>query len=136
MPQNRHPLSWFPLLVVPGDAGATAQNIAENGTLLRWGMAGEATIFLIEIGLAAVLYALFWPVSLSLSFGASMARVAEDVVMAAGNLFTSILTLVAISGAGYLTVFGHTGTWMSASALRAWHAPPGDVCQGCCPARS
>lgn len=94
------------LLVVPGDAGATAQNIAESGTLFRWGMAGEATIFLIEIGLAAVLYVLFRPVSRSLSLGASLARVAEGVVMAAGNLFTSILTLVALGGAGYLTVFG------------------------------
>jgi hypothetical protein len=31
--------------------------------------------------------------------------VAEGVVMAAGNLMTSILTLVAIGGAGYLAVF-------------------------------
>jgi hypothetical protein len=93
------------MLVVPGDATATAQNIVENESLFRWGMAGEATIFLIEIGLAAVLYALFRPVSRSISLGASLARVAEGVVMAAGNLVTSILTLVAVGSAGYLAVF-------------------------------
>lgn len=92
-------------LVVPGDASATAQNVVANGSLFRWGMAGEATIFIIEIALAAVLYALLRPVGRSLSLGASLARVAEGVVMAAGNLFTSILTLVAVGGAGYLAVF-------------------------------
>jgi hypothetical protein len=102
-----YPLSTMvrSMLVVPGDAAATAQNIAGSEGLFRWGMAGEATIFLIEIVLAAVLYTLFRPVSRSLSLGASLARVAEGVVMAAGNLFTSILTLVAVGGAGYLAVF-------------------------------
>ena len=93
------------MLVVPGDAATTAQNIAGSETLFRLGIAGEATIVLIEVALAAVLYVLFRPVSRSLSMGASLARVSEGVVMAAGNLFTSILTLVAVSGAGYLAVF-------------------------------
>lgn len=102
-----YPLSTMvrSMLVVPGDAAATAQNVAANESLFRWGMAGEATIFVIEIVLAAVLYALLRPVSRPLSLGASLARVAEGVVMAAGNLFTSILTLVAVGGAGYLAVF-------------------------------
>lgn len=92
-------------LVVPGDAAATARNITESQSLFRVGMAGEATIFLIEIALAAVLYTIFRPVSRSLSLGASLARVSEGVVMAAGNLFTSILTLVAVGGAGYMAAF-------------------------------
>ena len=102
-----YPLSTMvrSMLVVPGDATATAQNIVESEGLFRWGMAGEATIFLVEIALAAVLYVLFRPVSRSMSLGAALARVAEGVVMAAGNLFTSILSLVAVSGAGYLAVF-------------------------------
>lgn len=102
-----YPLSTMvrSVLVVPGDAAATAQNIAGSETLFRWGMAGEATIFLVEVGLAAVLYVLFRPVSRSMSLGAALARVAEGVVMAAGNVFTSILTLVALGGAGYLAVF-------------------------------
>lgn len=102
-----YPLSTMvrSMLVVPGDAAATASNIAESGTLFRWGLAGEVTIFLIEIVLAAVLYTLLRPVSRTMSLGASLARVAEGVVMAAGNVFTGILTLVAVGGAGYLAVF-------------------------------
>lgn len=93
------------LLVVPGDAAATAQNIAASESLFRWGMAGEAMIFLIEVVLAAILYVLLRPVSRSMSLAGAFARVSEGVVMAASNLFTSILSLVAVGGAGYLTVF-------------------------------
>lgn len=102
-----YPLSTMvrSMLVVPGDAVATAQNIAASESLFRWGIAGEVTISLIEIVLAAVLYTLLRPVSRALSLGASLARVAEGMVMAAGNVFTSILTLVAVGGAGYLAVF-------------------------------
>lgn len=93
------------MLVVPDDAAATAQNISSSETLFRWGMAGEAMIFLIEIALAAILYVLLRPVSRSMSLAGAFARVSEGVVMAASNLFTSILTLVAVGGAGYLTAF-------------------------------
>ncbi|MEA1902875.1 MAG: DUF4386 domain-containing protein [Actinomycetota bacterium] len=93
------------ILVVPGDAATTAQNVAANLTLFRWGMAGEATIFLIEIVLAGILYVLLRPVSRSMSLAAAFARASEGVVMAAGNLFTSILTLVVVGGAGYLAAF-------------------------------
>lgn len=94
------------MLVVPGDAAATFENVVANETLFRWGMAGESVIFLIEIILAAVLYVLLRPVSRSMSLAAALARAAEGVVMAATNLFTSILTLVVIGGAGYLAAFG------------------------------
>ncbi len=93
-------------LVVPGDAAATAENIRAGEGLFRLGMAGEASIVLIEVALAAILYVLFRPVSRAGSFAAALSRVAEGVVMAAGNVFTSILTLVALGGAGYLTAFG------------------------------
>ena len=92
-------------LVVPGDAAATTDNIAANEPLFRWGMAGEATIVLVEIALAAVLFTLLRPVSRTIALVASLARVAEAVVMAAGCLVTSILTLVMIGDAGYLGAF-------------------------------
>ena len=92
-------------LVVPGDAAATADNIRAQETLFRWGMAGEASIVLVEVVLAAVLYALLRPVSRSMSLAASLARVAEAVVMAAGCLVTSVFTLVAVSDNGYLAAF-------------------------------
>jgi hypothetical protein len=92
-------------LVVPGDAAATAANIRDNEAMFRWGMAGELTIVLVEVVLAAILYALLRPVSRSMSLAASLARVAEAVVMAAGCVLTSILSLVAVSGGGYLEAF-------------------------------
>ncbi|GAA2572906.1 DUF4386 domain-containing protein [Pseudonocardia hydrocarbonoxydans] len=90
-------------LVVPGDAAGTARNIAASESLFRWGMVGEATVVLVEIALAGVLYALMRPVSRSVSLAAALARAGEGVVMAAGNLLTSIMTLVLVGGAGYLT---------------------------------
>jgi hypothetical protein len=93
------------MLVVPGDAAATAQNVAANESLFRLGMAGESTIFLIEIVLAALLYILLRPVSVSMSLAAAFARASEGVVMAASNLFTSILTLAVVGSAGYLAAF-------------------------------
>ena len=92
-------------LVVHGDPAATVQNIAANQSLFRWGMAGESVIFLIEILLAGFLYVLLRPVSRSVSFASALARASEGVVMAATNLFTSILTLVVVGSAGYLSVF-------------------------------
>ncbi len=92
-------------LVVPGDAATTAANIRANEVLFRWGMAGELTIVLVEVVLAAILYTMLRPVSRSLSLGASLARVAEAVVMAAGCVLTSILSLVAVGGGGYLDAF-------------------------------
>ncbi len=91
--------------VVPGDAATTAANIAANESLFRWALGGEATVFLIEIVLAAILYVLLRPVSRSVSLGASLARVAEGVVMAAGTVVMGVFTLVAVSDAGYLTAF-------------------------------
>jgi len=93
------------MLVVPGDPAATVQSITANQALFRWGMTGESVIFLIEILMAGYLYVLLRPVSRSVSFGSALARAAEGVVMAATNLFTSILTLVLVGGAGYLSVF-------------------------------
>lgn len=92
-------------LVVPGDAASTAENFIANEGLVRWGMAGEATIFLIEIVLAGILYVLLKPVSRSMSLAAALARASEGVVMASANLLTSIFTLMIIGGAGYLAAF-------------------------------
>lgn len=92
-------------LVVPGDAAATAENIRAQETLFRWGLAGEATIMLVEIVLAAVLYTLLRPVSRSLSLAGALARVAEACVMAAGCLVTSVFTMLAVSDSGDLAAF-------------------------------
>jgi hypothetical protein len=102
-----YPLATFvrSSLVVPGDAAATADNIRAQETLFRWGLAGEATIVLVEVALAGVLYTLLRPVSRSVSLAAALARVAEAVVMAAGCLVTGVFTMIAVSDNGYLAAF-------------------------------
>ncbi|MDN4476343.1 DUF4386 domain-containing protein [Demequina sp. SYSU T00192] len=102
-----YPLATFARasLVVPGDAAATAANVRTQEALFRWGLAGEALIVIIEIVLAGVLYTLLRPVSRSMSLAGALARVAEAVVMAAGCLVTSVLTLVAVGDSGALAAF-------------------------------
>ena len=91
-------------IIVPGNAMATANNILENETLFRIGIAGETIIFLVELVLAGVFYELLKPVSTSLSLASAFARVAEAIIQAV-NLLPSILALLLVSGGAYLTVF-------------------------------
>lgn len=81
------------LLVVPGDATMTAQNVVANETLFRLTVTAEAAIVLIDIALAAILYVLLRPVSPALSLAAAFSRVSASVVIAASSLFTGLLTL-------------------------------------------
>jgi hypothetical protein len=88
-------------IVVDGDTAATAHNLVENEGRFRLGMVAESFVFLIEIVLAALLYAIFRPVSRTISLAAAFSRVAEAVVQAT-NVLTSSLALLAVGGAGYL----------------------------------
>ena len=103
-----YPLASFfgkSMIVVPGDAQATATNIVENGALFRIGIAGEAIIFLVELILAGIFYELLKPVNTALSLASAFSRVAEAIIQAV-NLLPSILALLLVSGGAYLTVFG------------------------------
>ena len=91
-------------LIVSGDPTATSAKLAESTGLFRLGMTAEAVIFLTEVILAAVLYALFRSVSRPVSLAAAFARLGEAAVQGV-NLLTSILVLTLVGGAGYLTVF-------------------------------
>ena len=92
-------------LIVPGDATATANNIAASGWVLRLGIVSDSLVFLIEIVLCVLLYVLFRPVSRTLSLVAAFARLSMTVVMAV-NVLAYFIALLLLSGAGYLTVFG------------------------------
>ena len=98
------PLSYMigkGLILVSGDAAATAANIVNSEGMFRFGLAGEAVVFLVEVLLAGVLYPLLKPVSPSLSLAAAFARLGEAVIQAV-NLLTSVLALLLASGSGYL----------------------------------
>src|SRR5690606_8458114 len=61
-------------LIEPENATATASNILASESLFRMGMVAEVVIFLTEIVLTVVLYALFRPVSWSLALIATFSR--------------------------------------------------------------
>ena len=91
-------------VVVPGDAAATASNIAASEGLFRLGLVSDSAVFLIEIAIVALLYVLLRPVSRTLSLIAAFARLAMAVVQGV-NLFNHLFPLALLSGADYLSVF-------------------------------
>ena len=89
-------------LIVPGDATATANNIAASEPLFRVGaIGGELVILLSEIVLSVLLYVLFKPVSRLLSLVAAVSRLAMTVIHGL-NLLNYFFVLLLIGGAGYL----------------------------------
>jgi len=67
-------------LIVPGDATTTANHITASERLFRLGIVSDAIVFLIEIGLCALLYVLLKPVNKTLSLVAAFARLAMTVM--------------------------------------------------------
>lgn len=92
------------ILLVPGDASATAARILTSAWLLRLGLVGDALVFLIEIVLCALLYTLLRPVHQPLALVAAFGRLVMTVVQGI-NLLTYFVVLLLLSGAGYLAVF-------------------------------
>jgi len=91
-------------LIVPGDAATTTQQIAAATGLFRLGMASDAVVFLLEIGLTVLLYVLLKPVNQTLSLIAASARLAMTVVQGI-NLLPLFLVLRLVSGEGSLAGF-------------------------------
>lgn len=92
------------LLLVPGNATATANNILTSMPLFRIAIGSEFAILLSEIALSIVLYVLFKPVSKTLSLVASVFRLAMTTIHAV-NLLNYFFVLLLLSGADYLAVF-------------------------------
>jgi len=91
-------------LIVVGDAAATASNVRASQNLLRAGIASDAVVFLIEIVLTVMIYALLKPVNETLSLVAAFARLAMTIVQGV-NLLNYFAILSLVGGAGYLAVF-------------------------------
>ena len=92
------------ILIVPGDAAATANHIMASEGLLRIGITSDALVFLIEIILTTLLYVLLCPVSKTLSLVAAFSRLAMTIIQGI-NLLNYFFVLLLLSGVGYLTVF-------------------------------
>jgi hypothetical protein len=91
-------------LIVPGDAATTANHLIASEPLFRLGILSDSIVFLIEIGLCALLYVLLKPVNKTLSLVAAFARLAMTVMQGI-NLLNHFFVLLLLSGVGYLTVF-------------------------------
>jgi hypothetical protein len=92
------------VLIVPGNAATTAQNILASEGLFRAGIASDSVVFLTEIVLTVVLYVLLKPVSKTLALVAAFARLAMTIIQGV-NLINHFTVLLLLSNAGYLTVF-------------------------------
>ena len=92
------------VIMAPGDAATTAQNMLDNQGLFRLGIFGDIIVLLLEIILTVLLYRLFKPVSQRISMIAAFSRLAMSVVMGI-NLLNYLIPLQLLSGADYLGVF-------------------------------
>ena len=92
-------------LIVPGDAAATAANIAANQTLFRVGLVGgELIILLSEIVLTVLLYELLKPVNKTLSLLAAVSRLAMTIIHGL-NLLNYYFVLQLVDGGNLATAF-------------------------------
>lgn len=88
-------------LIVPSDAAATAANLGAHETLFRLGFSGELLHLACDVGVAALLYAVFRPVERGIALLAAFLRVACDVVLAVGSL-AHFAALRLLGGAAFL----------------------------------
>ncbi|MCB0213477.1 MAG: DUF4386 domain-containing protein [Anaerolineae bacterium] len=91
-------------LIVPGDATATATNIAASEGLFRLGIVGDLIMILSDIALALIFYVLFKPVSNALSLLAAFFRLGQATILGL-NLLNLFFVLQLLSGADYLAAF-------------------------------
>lgn len=91
-------------LIVPGDAAATANNIAANGLLFRTAITSFLIVLALDVVVAFALYVLLKPVNKDLSLLAAFFRLTYSAVMGL-NLLNLVFALQLSSGVDHLTVF-------------------------------
>lgn len=91
-------------LIVPGDAVATAGNIASSEGLFRLSIGSEFVVLLSEVVLSIILYVLLKPVNRTVSLIATVSRLIMTTIHGL-NLLNYYIILVLLSGADYLSVF-------------------------------
>ncbi|MEQ9570026.1 MAG: DUF4386 domain-containing protein [Longimicrobiales bacterium] len=91
-------------LIVDGDAGATAANLAGEGGRFRVGIAAEFVMLVADVGLAAALYVVFRPVSRDLALLAACFRLTHAAVVAV-NLLNVWVPLSLVGGGPWTEAF-------------------------------
>ena len=92
-------------LIVPGDAAATAVNIATSAGLFRIGFAADALMLLSDVAIAVLFYLLFRPVSKPLALTAAAFRLTQAAVLGF-NLLNYYAALLLLNGGAYGAAFG------------------------------
>ena len=87
------------VIIVAGDASATASNLIANQGLFGMGVLADIVVMLTEIVLSVMLFVLFKPTSPTLSMIAMVSRLTMVVVMAV-NLLIYVMPLAILRGAG------------------------------------
>jgi len=120
------------MIVVPDDAAATAERLADRGWLLRVGSVTELYLALTDVVLAALFYLLFRPASRPLALVSSLLRLSWAVVATVAVL-TNLAALLVVD-AGYLGAFTTDQRQAAALGLLEAHglvAAAGFVAFGC-----
>lgn len=98
-------IGYVPTVIIePGDASVTAQNIADNLGLFRLGIVADIFVLMLEVALTVMLYRLFKPINRTVSLVAAFCRLAMSVVMGL-NLLNYLIPLLLLSGSDYLSAF-------------------------------
>jgi len=91
-------------LIVPGDAAATAGNIAASEILFRTGMAGEFLMLISDVLVAVALYVVFRGFNRNLALLAAFFRLAHAAIVGV-NLLNTYVPLLLLANGGYLAAF-------------------------------
>ena len=91
-------------IFVSGDGVATTQNIINNMSLFRLGIAGDIFVLIFEVLLTVMLYRLFKAVSSTIAMIATFARLAMSIIMGI-NLINYLIPLLILSNTDYLIGF-------------------------------
>lgn len=91
-------------IIVPGDAAATAGNIAANSFLFRIGFISDLVMVMCDVGVALIFYLLLKPVNKGLSMLAAFFRLAQVTVIGL-NLLNYYMPLLISGDNNYLGGF-------------------------------
>ena len=92
------------IILVEGDAAATAQNLIENAGLFKLGIGADVFVFIMELILTVMLYQMLKKVNKTISLIALFSRLAMGIIMGL-NLLNYTMPLLLLSGSNYLNTF-------------------------------
>lgn len=93
------------MLVINGDAAATAQNILKDSFLFRIGLVTDLIAFLCDAGVAILFYYLLKPVNKGLALTAAAFRLIAHPAIGSLNLVNHYAALKVVESPGFISTF-------------------------------